>query len=285
MKVGMNMLLWTGHVRAEHFALFAVLKRAGFDGLEIPVFNTEAPADFRKIRSAALNEGLQCNAITILANEAQDAVSPERARRQGAIDHMRRAIDCAHDLSAEVLAGPYYQVLGQFTGHGPTEQELTWAADFHRATADIAQAAGMSCAIEPLNRFEAYLINTTAQAAAHVCRVNHPNFGAMYDTFHANIEEKDQEAAIAELHAVGGLRHVHISENDRGTPGRGHIDFPKIIAKLKSLGYDDWLTIEAFGQALPDLAAATRIWRPLFPNPEQVYTEGCRLIRELWEAA
>jgi D-psicose/D-tagatose/L-ribulose 3-epimerase len=123
-----------------------------------------------------------------------------------------------------------------------------------------------------------------AQAAHYVRRVNHPNFGAMHDTFHAHIEEQDPVASIATLFATGKLNHVHISENDRGTPGRGHARLRESIRKLKALGYDRWLTIEAFGRAVPELAAATRVWRDLFPTPEQVYVEGYRLIRETWDS-
>jgi D-psicose/D-tagatose/L-ribulose 3-epimerase len=285
MKIGMNMLLWTGHVAQEHFALFPKLKAVGFDGIEIPVFDASDPGHYRAMAAAAHAEGLECNAITILTGEEVNAISPEAAHRAGALDHMKRVIDCARELGSEVLAGPYFQVLGQFTGAGPTERELEWAAELHRPVAALAEQAGMVCALEPLNRFEAHLINTMEQAAAYVQRVGHPNFGAMYDSFHANIEEQDVIGCINTLHAVGGLRNVHISENDRGTPGRGHVPIPQAIARLKSLGYDGWLTIEAFGRGVPELAAATRVWRAFFPNPEQVYTEGYRLIRDSWDRA
>lgn len=82
----------------------------------------------------------------------------------------------------------------------------------------------MKSAIEALNRFESHLLNTMEQAASYVKRVDHPNFGTMYDTFHANIEEKCPFKAIYTVFASGKLNHVHISENDRGTPGRGHIN-------------------------------------------------------------
>ncbi len=285
MKIGFNMLLWTGHVTEEHYPIFARLKATGYDGIEIPIFDAQDPTHYRAVGEAAANAGLRCTAITLLPDQEHSAISADPAHRQAAIDHIKRAIDCARAAGAEVLAGPYFQVLGGFTGQGPTEAELTRAAEVHAAIAPVAEAAGVVCAVEPLNRFEAHLLNTMEQAAAYVRRVGHANFGAMYDTFHANIEEKDPIAAIDTLFEAGGLRHVHISENDRGTPGRGHARIREAIRKLKAIGYDKWLTIEAFGQSIPELAAATRVWRPLFENPEQVYTEGYRLIRETWDAA
>jgi D-psicose/D-tagatose/L-ribulose 3-epimerase len=117
----------------------------------------------------------------------------------------------------------------------------------------------------------------------HVARVGHPFIRGMYDTFHANIEEKALIGCIGE--SAQYVSHVHISENDRGTPGRGHIDFPAIFKALKAIQYDGWLTIEAFGRGLAELAAATKVWRDFFPEPTQVYREGFIVIRDGWAKA
>ncbi|WP_038165790.1 sugar phosphate isomerase/epimerase family protein [Verrucomicrobium sp. BvORR106] len=279
MKIGFNLLLWTGHVTEENFSLFPKLKAVGYDGLEIPIFDTSNPAHFKTIGQALKDNGLEATAVTVLPDEAHNAISPDAKNRQGAIDHLKSVFECAHNAGVQVLCGPYYQVLGQFTGRFPTETELDHAAEVHRAISPVAEAAGVKCAIEALNRFESHLLNTMEQAASYAKRVNHPNFGTMYDTFHANIEEKDPIGAIDTVFNSGKLNHVHISENDRGTPGRGHAPCREAIRKLKGLGYDGWLTIEAFGGSLPDLAAATRVWRDFFSSPEEVYTEGYELIK------
>lgn len=284
MKIGFNLLLWTGHVTDENFPVLEKLKAAGYDGVEIPIFDVSDPGHFARIGRVLQDNGLECTAVTVLPDEAHNAISPVAANRQGAVDHLKRVLECAHNAGVQTLCGPYYQVLGQFTGKYPSEAELNGAAEVHRAIAPVAEAAGVKCAIEALNRFEAHLLNTMEQAVGYVQRVNHPNFGTMYDTFHANIEEKSPLAAIETVFASGKLNHVHISENDRGTPGRGHINIPEQIRKLKALGYDGWMTIEAFGGALPDLAAATRVWRDFFPSTEQVYLEGIEVIRKAWNA-
>src|SRR5262249_22612899 len=130
--------------------------------------------------------------------------------------------------------------------------------------------------------FECYFLTTAADAQALVRRVNHPNFQTMWDTFHANIEEK----AIGPAYARGApnIIHVHISQNDRGPPGTGHVHWDENFQALRHHRYDGWLVIEAFGRALPDLAAATRVWRDLFPSPEEVYTKGYRFMKEKWAA-
>lgn len=279
MKIGFNLLLWTGHVTDADFHLFDKLKAAGYDGVEIPIFDVSSPAHFASVGKVLKDNGLECTAVTVLPDEAHNAISPEAANRQGAIDHLKRVIECGHNAGVQTLCGPYYQVLGQFTGKFPSETELDNAAEVHRAIAPIGQDAGIKFAIEALNRFESHLLNTMEQAASYVKRVNHPNFGTMYDTFHANIEEKDAVACIDTVYSTGKLNHVHISENDRGTPGTGHAPCREAIKKLVSIGYDGWLTIEAFGGALPDLAAATRVWRDFFKSPEEVYTDGIKFIR------
>jgi D-psicose/D-tagatose/L-ribulose 3-epimerase len=285
MKIGFNLLLWTGHVTEENFPIIEKLKAAGYDGVEIPIFDVSDAAHFKRIGQVLKDNGLEATAVTVLPDEAHNAISDNPASRQGAVDHLKRVIECGHNAGIQTLCGPYYQVLGQFTGKYPSEAELEGAASVHRAIAPEAEAAGIKCAIEALNRFEAHLLNTMEQAAAYVKRVDHPNFGTMYDTFHANIEEKDPLAAIDTVFASGKLHHVHISENDRGTPGRGHINIPAAIARLQSVGYDGWMTIEAFGGALPDLAAATRVWRDFFPSTEQVYEEGIALIKKCLASA
>jgi D-psicose/D-tagatose/L-ribulose 3-epimerase len=110
--------------------------------------------------------------------------------------------------------------------------------------------------------------------------VDRPNFGYLYDTFHSNIEENDPIGSIGET--IGQIAHVHISENNRGAPGAGHIDLAGAIHALKAVGYDDWMTVEAFGQALPDLAAATKVWRPLFATESDVVTAGNSVMRGAW---
>src|SRR4029077_5438547 len=136
--------------------------------------------------------------------------------------------------------------------------------------------------IEYLNRFECYFLTTAAQAKDLVQRVNHPSFKTMYDTFHANIEEKNAAGTIKALHPH--FAHVHISESDRGVPGTGMVHWDESFKTLRQGGYDGWLVVESCGRALPALAAATKVWRDLFPSAEAVYTDGLRFMKQKWQA-
>jgi D-psicose/D-tagatose/L-ribulose 3-epimerase len=278
MKTGMNLLLWTTHVTAEHFPILAKLKSTGFDGVEIPLFEGDA-AHYQSIRKELDHLGLGCTTVTVATPEA-NPISPDSAVRRQAVERLKWAIEMTAVLGGDIVAGPYHSPLAVFSGAGPTEDEKKRTADVLHQAADEAGKTGITLAIEYLNRFECYFLTTAADARALVQRVNHPHFRTMYDTFHAHIEEKSVTKAISSL--GDSMAHVHISENDRGTPGTGLVHWEETFQALRKANYDRWLVIEAFGRALPALAAATRVWRDLFPNAEEVYTRGLRFMKEKW---
>src|SRR5262245_61725960 len=268
MKTGMNLLLWTTHVTSEHYPILAKLKKAGYDGVEIPLFEGDA-GHYRGVRAELDRNGLKCTTVMCATPDA-NPISPDAKLRQAAVERLKWGIEMSSVLGAENLCGPFHSPLAVFSGTGPTEDEKGRAADVLRQAAEIAQPAKVRLCIEYLNRFECYFLTTAADAVSLVKRVNHPNFRTMYDTFHAHIEEKSQASAIETVAPVVG--HVHISENDRGTPGTGQVRWAEAFGALKKIKYDGWMVNEAFGRALPALAAATRVWRDLFPSADEVYT-------------
>jgi D-psicose/D-tagatose/L-ribulose 3-epimerase len=278
MKYGFNLLLWTTNVTPDLFPTLAKLKAAGYDGVEIPIFEGDE-AHFKAVRKALDDHGLKCTAVTVVGPEA-NPISADPGVRTAAVEKLKRVIDLLAVCGGDTLCGPYHSPLAEFSGAGPTADEKKRAADVLRQAAEHAATHKVTLAIEYLNRFECYFLTTAADTLALVKAVDHPNFRAMYDTFHANIEEKEAAPAIRTLAPV--LRHVHVSENDRGTPGTGHVAWAETFATLKEVKYDGWLTVEAFGRALPALAAATKVWRDLFPSPEQVYTDGLRFMKGQW---
>jgi D-psicose/D-tagatose/L-ribulose 3-epimerase len=283
MKIGMNLLLWTGHVTQAHVSVLQAIKDTGFDGVEIPVFDVSDEGHYRWLGGVLDDIGLERTVVALIPDEDHNPLVADTACRGRAIDHLKHVVDCTSAMGGELICGPWYQPLGIFTGEKPSADELARCAEMHHAVAPHLRDAGIVGSLELLNRFEAYLLNTCEQGIAYMDRLGEDGISLHYDTFHANIEEKDPIAALTELHASGHLSHVHISENDRGTPGRGHAAIRETIHALKGLGYDGWLTIEAFGRAVPELAAATRVWRDFFASPEQVYSEGYDYIRKCWD--
>ncbi len=281
MRVGMNLLLWTSHVTSAHYPVLDKLARAGFDGVEVPIFEGDE-AHYKNIRRELQRAGLACSTITVSIPQASP-ISPDSAERAKALDRLKWVLDMTAAVGGDLLCGPYYCPLGVFSGNEPSEDEKKRAADVLRAGAEYAQKLNVRIAVEYLCRFETYFLNTAHDAAAFVERVNHPNLGTMYDTFHANIEEKHPPEALASI--AKHLIHFHISENDRGTPGAGHVQWRETFRELRKMEYDGWLTIEAFSRVLPELAAATRVWRDFFPSSEDVYERGLKFVKTMWDEA
>lgn len=282
MLLGINMLLWTTHVSEDHLHLCEDLKRLGYDGIELPVFSG-TPEAYAKIGAGLADIGLRVTAVGVLPDVSRDVSSPDARIRAAGLDHIKWMIDCVAAARGEVLCGPFYQPLGVFGDQPPTEAEFGYVVDVHRAAMDYAAARSIKLAIEPLNRFECNLLNTVDRAVELVRAVDQRGYGILYDTFHLNIEEKRPVEAISK--AIASINHVHLSENDRGTPGKGHIPWTETLAAFKRHGYDGWYVIEAFGRAMPEIAATTRVWRDLSGSLDEVSHFGHDFLRATYEAA
>lgn len=282
MKFGFNLLLWTGHVTMEHAPIIKRLAAAGYDGVEIPLFEG-TPDHYARLGEVIAKAGLGVTTVSVIGPGGKNPLSPDKTHQKAAVEYAKWAVDCTAALGASILAGPMHSELGYFSGSGPTKQEKQRGVSFHRRVGDHAGKKNVRLAVEALNRFECYFLNTMEQLADHLDDVDHPAIKAMYDTFHCNIEEKDPVAAIRTIkrHMI----HVHISENDRGTPGKGHVPWPETYKALRAAKYDGWMTIEAFGRAIPALAAATRVWRDFFPTRDSVYRDGLKQMKQGWAKA
>ena len=276
MKTGMNLLLWTTEVTPEHDGLLDQLKAMGFDSVEIPIFNINDRAPYERLGKRLQALGLGATGVTVMAPEA-NPISPDPAVRKAAVAYLDRILDLGSAFGCEILCGPTHSAIGQFSGNGPTADEFSHGVDTLRQVAEKAQARGIRIAVEYLNRFENYFLTTAADTARFVKAVDHPSLKMMYDSFHAHIEEKNQAKAIASCGS--DIIHAHVSENDRGIPGTGQVDWDSYWSGLKAVGFQGYVTIEAFGRALPALAAATKVWRDLFPDPLGLCREGLAFTR------
>jgi D-psicose/D-tagatose/L-ribulose 3-epimerase len=276
MKTGMNLLLWTTHVTAEHDAIHDQLKALGFDAVEVPIFDTSDLKPFERLGKRLKGLGLGATAVTVMGAE-NNPISPDKKIRDAAVAHLDRAMECGQAFGCEILCGPIHSAIGVFSGEGPTDDEFRYGVETLKRAAEKAQARGIRLAVEYLNRFEIYFLTTAAQTSKFVKAVDHPYCKMMYDSFHAHIEEKSQASAIASC--ATETIHVHVSENDRGTPGTGQVNWGEFGSALKQTGYDGYLTIEAFGRALPALAAATKVWRDLFPDAMGLCREGLSFVK------
>ncbi|MGA2617754.1 MAG: sugar phosphate isomerase/epimerase family protein [Thermoguttaceae bacterium] len=276
MRYGLNLLLWTDTLDEGILPVLEDIKRIGYDVVEVPIFECDV-AKYGRWGKRFDDAGLARTGVTIRGVE-DNPMSPEAAVRSKGIEANKAAVDCAAAAGCTALVGPYHSALGYFSGAGPTADEWRWAADSMRQVAEHADRAGVTLGLEYLNRFECYLLNTAADGARFCRAVNHPRCQMMYDTFHSHIEEKNTPAAIRAL--KGMLAHVHISENDRSTPGQGNVRWAETFDTLKEIGYDNLMVVEAFGLALEKIVAATKIWRRMYQSEHQLASDALRFMKE-----
>ncbi len=274
MKFGMNLLLWTDRLHDGLLPILEKIKKMGYDGVEIPLFDLSL--DYAAWGKRFDDLGLARSAVTV-RGAADNPISPDTKVRAAGIANTKRTLDCCQAAGCSTLVGPYHSAIGEFSGSGPTADEWKWGVESMRHVAEHAGNVGVKLGVEYLNRFEIYLLNSAADTARFCKEVNHPSCRMMYDTFHANIEEKNVGDAIRI--AAPQLTHVHISENDRSTPGTGGIPWAATFDALKQVGYQGWLVVEAFGLALPAVVAATKIWRRMFDSEEQLARDALAFMR------
>jgi D-psicose/D-tagatose/L-ribulose 3-epimerase len=273
--LGMNLLLWSADVTVEHRPLLEMLKETGYELVEIPIFHGD-PDKCASLGPLLDEMGFARTALS--ARGAEDnPISTDPTVRRLAIANNCKAVDCAVALGARTLVGPFHSGFGVFSGAGPTTDEWRWAVEGMAEVAHYARRQGVTLSLEFLNRFECYLLNTTAETARFVEAVGVDNVGILYDTHHANIEDPD----IAETFRRYGrlFNHIHISESHRGTPGTGLVNWPALFEAIPTLDYHGDMVIEAFGRGVAELVPIVKIWRKTFDSEENLARNGYRFVR------
>jgi D-psicose/D-tagatose/L-ribulose 3-epimerase len=271
MKYSMNLLLWGTKVDESLFPTLDLIQEIGFEGVEVPIFNPD-PDAWHSWRKKLDELGIYRAADTFCGADV-NLISTDSKTRNTALEYLKRCVDCAAVLGAERLMGPYHSALGVFTGQPATADEWKWGIDGIYQLSDYAHKQNITLGLEYLNRFEMFLTSCGDELIRFVDEVNHPNCKIMFDTFHANIEEKNIGDCIRKMN--DRITFVQLSENDRSTPGKGNVAWNEIFQALQDIGYDGWLSIEAFSQKLP----AANIWRKMFESEEQLMREGLSFIK------
>ena len=277
MKIGVSAFAWTAKFDRNHLRLVDVVKKMGFDGLEIAMFD---PADLpvADIRDAFNAKDLECTVCGILP-EGINPISPDVAIRKKSIDHLIRCVETSIELGATLLCGPLYAPIGYLPSHRRTTEEWTWAVEAFATVCERLGSDRLTISIEPVNRAETFFLRTAGEAKAFCEAIGDPRIGVTIDTFHANIEEKSIAHAIGSLGS--SLRHIHMSENDRGLLGSGHIDFKEIISVLKQAGYPGFLMIEGFGYSPQESNGPGVLWADMSVSPEQLAKLGAGFLKGL----
>jgi D-psicose/D-tagatose/L-ribulose 3-epimerase len=280
MKLGVSAFAWAGRVNQSLLDLLPAIRDLGLDGFELPMFDPSVLPK-AEIRRAFEHNRLECTVCAILP-AGINPISSDAGVRQNSLLHLQLCVETAAAFGAKLLGGPLYAPISYFTGNRPTGEEWQWAIEAFQALGESLDACGLTLAIEPVNRSETFFLRTAKEALAMCEAIGHPRIGVTIDTFHANIEEKNIGAAI--LSMGDRLKHMHISENDRSLIGEGHVDFPRIINALQTIGYKGYLMIEGFG-FLPDVTDAPgTLWAEREVSPMDIATKGASYLRRLLNA-
>jgi len=275
MKYAAHSMMWTATFTEKDLGLFDRLKRMGFDGLEIFLNHPES-LPMEKIKEKMNETGMGCT-ISIGLGKEQNLISLDRGARDAGVAFLKEGIDVACELGSDVISGVIYAAWGEFTGKMRTEDEWNYSKECLLKVAEYAEGKGVVLALEPVNRFETYFLNTIEDTRKMVEEINHPNVRIHADTYHINIEEESFYGAIKM--AGEYLYHVHLCENNRGIPGTGHIPWDDVFRALRELNYDKWAVVESFVPAVEEVARMTAIWRQLAPSADVMAEEGLKLYR------
>jgi len=275
MRFSAHCLLWTDRWSNDTLALIDRVAGLGLDAIEIPM-RDHAAIDPPAIKERLAGAGIDVVCCVALPQEA-DITSSDATLRAAGIHFLKVTVAKAAELGSKIVTGVIYAPWNKMAGRGPTQDELNHSADSLREVARYAQERGVRLGVEAVNRYETYLVNTAEQARSFVNLIGEPNVGIHLDTFHMNIEEKNIADAVR---TVGSqLFHLHVIENDRGTPGTGHVAWDPLFATLAEIKYTGFGGIETFLVLQPQLANLIRIWRKLAPDGDTLVREGLAFLR------
>lgn len=261
MKYGVHAGLWQANWTDEMTPAFRAAADLGFDGIEVSLLGmTDEKA--ASLKALGQNHGLEITCSDGLSPD-KDIASANPDVRAAGVAYLKWAIEATAKIGSRGLAGVVFGAWGQFDPLKKPERAAHSAAALSQLH-DTLVAHDVTLGIEMLNRFETDLVNTAQEAVSLAEAADSDRIGVLLDTFHLNIEEKDMRAAI--VHAKDKLRHFHVSDNDRGVPGSGHVPWDDVKAGLGDIGYDGWIVAEMFVIAGNPTSADLNIWRNIEPE-------------------
>jgi D-psicose/D-tagatose/L-ribulose 3-epimerase len=278
MRFGINTFLFTSPFTTESASLFPKFKKWGFQTVEIPV---EDPSHInpKRVKAALDKNGLVCGSVCACMGPDRDLRGTPEQQQTG-MQYMMQLLDQMVDLDCPNLIGPVYSAVGRADAVPDEEKKQQWQTVVKnlKELCKYAQSRGRQVCLEPLNRFETDFINTADQALKMIKDVGSPALKAHLDTFHMNIEEKDQGKAIRKVGKL--LGHFHACGSDRGTPGNDHIDWKPIVSALKAVGYKGDVVIESFTTDVKVIARAAAIWRRMEPTRDEIAVKGVKFLKK-----
>ena len=278
-KFGVSTWLWTSPFTTDTVQLFPKIKSMGYDAVEIPVEYPEK-IDAKEVKAALQHNGLDaivCGAF----GPSRDLTNDDPAVHENCFQYIIQCLDLCNVWDAKFLAGPMYSAVGKARMVSPEQRKVEWerAVKNLHTVSKLAHERKLEIALEPLNRFESDMVNTTEDVLRLVNDINHPAAKIALDGFHMAIEEKNIEQAITL--AGDKLIHLQVSENYRGTPGTGQAPWHSFKKGLSNINYKGVVSIESFTPEIKELAGAVCIWKNLAPTQDGFAQEGITFLKNL----
>lgn len=278
MRLGINTFLFTSPFTNESTKLFPKFKKWGFQTVEIPV---EDPShiDPAHVRRELDKHGLACGSVCACMGPGRDFRGTAEEQKTAMV-YCKALIDQMVVMGCPSLIGPVYSVVGKADAVEPAQQKQEWALVVKnlKELSKYAEQKGVQICVEPLNRFETDFLNTVEQALKLVKDVGSKALKIHLDTFHMNIEQKNQGDAIRKAGKL--LAHFHACGSDRGTPGNDHIDWKSINKALKDIKYKGDVVIESFTTDVKVIARAAAIWRRIEPTRDEIAVKGIQYLKK-----
>jgi D-psicose/D-tagatose/L-ribulose 3-epimerase len=277
-ELAVNTFVWYSPLTDSLLAALAPrVASFGFEAIELPL---EEVGDWSPERTAELLDrcGLK-RAVGAVMPPGRELVAADQAIVEQTQGYLRGCVDAAAIVGANVVTGPLYASVGRTWRMSPDESTaiFTELRENLRPVADYAAKAGVQMGLEPLNRYDTSLINTTEQAMELLDGLPPEGIGLSLDAYHMNIEEKQLRAAFRA--GADRLVHFQVSGNDRGAPGSDHIDWQEIGMALQEIGYRGMVSIESFTPENKTIAKAASIWRPLAESQDALAMDGLAFLR------
>lgn len=268
-RYGIFMNFWENTWEADHEKYIKKAAEIGFDVLEFQAQALLNMSDdkMKKLKNTAADCGIELT-YSLGLDPAYDISSYDENVRKGGIEYLSNIIECIHKMDGCLLSGVSYAGWGVPSHEFEKSKLLENSAASMKILAKKAADYGITYGIEAVNRFEGVIVNTAKEALDYVNMVDCENVGILLDTYHMNIEESNLGDAIR----TAGKKMVglHVGENNRTAPGRGHLNWNEIFKALKDIDFNERIVAEPFVKSGGEVGRAIYVWRDLISDTSEV---------------
>ncbi|MDD2674302.1 MAG: sugar phosphate isomerase/epimerase [Flavobacterium sp.] len=254
---------------------FAIEKTAeyGFDMLEI-ILPSSLDFDAETTKKLLDDNRISGRCTLNLPANCHIPLYPEQATSL-----IKSALDKVAEMEGDFLGGVLHSAIGTFTGNPCTKEERIIIQQVFTEVADYASKRNITIAPEPINRYESYVFTAADEVLDMIESIGKPNIGLHLDTFHMNIEERNFYDPI--IRAGNRLKHVHITESDRGMTGEGNVHWDDFFKALAAINYQGPLILENFSSEIRALVGPTSLWRPSKYNSEDLAKGSLAFMKKM----